>query len=347
VKAAVYDEFRGTLAVRNCPDPQLARHGVVLQVAATGVCRSDWHGWMGHDADIELPHVPGHELAGWVVAVGADVRLWREGDRVTVPFVCACGTCELCLAGQQQVCDRQSQPGFTHWGSYAELVSIAQADTNLVALPDELDFVTAASLGCRFATSFHALVAQARARPEQWVAIYGCGGVGLSAVMIAAALGAHVIAIDVDVARLAVARSLGAHAVVDAGAAGDVVAAVCDIADGGVHVSIDALGSRQTCINSVRSLRKRGKHIQVGLMVGDFRAPPLPMDIVVARELEIIGSHGMQAHAYGQMMHMIADGRLQPEKLVARTVTLQDAAAGFGSEEYLRGAGITVIDSFH
>ena len=156
-----------------------------MRVKATGVCRSDWHGWVGHDKDITLPHVPGHELAGVVEAVGRDVRKWKRGDRVTVPFVCGCGECPQCQAGHQQVCDHQFQPGFTHWGSFAEFVSIHRADLNLVALPESLAFDTAASLGCRFATSFRAVVDQGRTSAGQWVAVHGCGGVGLSAVMIA------------------------------------------------------------------------------------------------------------------------------------------------------------------
>jgi alcohol dehydrogenase len=188
--------------------------GAVLAVRATGICRSDWHGWMGHDPDIRLPHVPGHEIAGTVEAVGAGVERWCVGQRVTVPFVC--GRCEQCRSGNQQVCDRQFQPGFTHWGSYAEYVAIEYADVNLVELPESLDFVTAASLGCRFATAFRAVVDQGSVRAGTWVAVHGCGGVGLSAVMIATALGAHAIAIDIDRSRLERARSIGAVAAIDA-----------------------------------------------------------------------------------------------------------------------------------
>ena len=177
-------------------DPTPTPQGVVIKVEATGLCRSDWHGWMGHDPDITLPHVPGHELAGSVQAIGSQVTRWRTGDRVTVPFVGGCGHCFECTSGNHQVCEHQFQPGFTAWGSFAEYVAIDFADTNLVRLPPELDYATAASLGCRFVTSFRAIVDQGRVRPGEWVAIHGCGGVGLSAIMIASAMGANVIAID-------------------------------------------------------------------------------------------------------------------------------------------------------
>ncbi|MFB9839326.1 alcohol dehydrogenase catalytic domain-containing protein, partial [Actinoallomurus acaciae] len=187
MRAVVFEEFGRMPDLREVPDPAPSPAGVVIRVAATGLCRSDWHGWMGHDSDITLPHVPGHELAGVVEAAGPEVTGWRAGDRVTVPFVCACGRCPACAAGEQQVCERQTQPGFTHWGSFAEYVAVENADVNLVGLPEGLGFAAAAGLGCRFATAYRALTAHGRATPGQWVAVHGCGGVGLSAVMIAAA----------------------------------------------------------------------------------------------------------------------------------------------------------------
>jgi len=240
MRAAIYDQFRQPLSVRNVSDPVPPDDGVVIAVRATGLCRSDWHGWMGHDPDIRVPHVPGHELAGVVAAKGTQVTRWNVGDRVTVPFVCACGTCPPCRAGNQQVCDHQFQPGFTHWGSFAEFVAIERADINLVALPEEMPFETAASLGCRFATSFRAVVDQAHVSEGQWVAIHGCGGVGLSAIMIARALGARVIAVDIAKDKLDFARAVGAEETLDASAHADISAVIRDISLGGTNVSIAA-----------------------------------------------------------------------------------------------------------
>ncbi len=346
MKAAVYQEFQGPLSLDTVRDPTPDADGVVLQVKATGICRSDWHGWMGHDDDIRLPHVPGHEMAGIVIDVGKSVRNWSTGDRVTLPFVCGCGNCAQCDSGNQQVCDNQFQPGFTHWGSYAEFVAVNYADTNLVALPDDLDFVTAASLGCRFATSYRATVSQGKVQEGQWVAIHGCGGVGLSAIMIANAFGARVIAIDINEQALRIAKQVGAEHCIHANGENDVVEIVRELSHGGVHVSMDALGSKVTCRNSIESLAKRGRHIQIGLMAGSDSNPAVPMHLVVARELEILGSHGMQAHQYGKMLDMITSGRLNPSLLVGRTVSLRDAARGLSSEEFLRGPGLTVIDRF-
>lgn len=345
MKAVMIENFTEAPKLVTVDDPSPAAHGVVLKVEATGVCRSDWHGWMGHDSDIELPHVPGHELAGTVAAVGKDVRNWQIGDRVTVPFICGCGACSECHAGHQQVCLHQEQPGFTHWGSFAEYVAIHQADLNLVALPESMDFATAASLGCRFATSFRAVVDQGKAGAGQWVAVHGCGGVGLSAVMIANAIGASVIAIDIDDTKLALAKDLGAVATVN-GQNGDVVGAVAEITGGGAHVSLDALGHPVTCTNSILNLRPRGKHIQVGLMLGEHATPSVPMSKIVGPEIEVLGSHGMQAHRYGAMLDMVKGGKVDPARLVGRKISLDEAPEALMTMDSFQSVGATVITSF-
>ena len=346
MKALYYDHFQAPIRLETLPDPMPNKDGVVLSVQASGICRSDWHGWMGHDPDITLPHVPGHELAGIIVATGSEVKNWTIGDRVTLPFVCGCGRCPQCLSGNHQVCDSQFQPGFTHWGSFAEYVAINYADINLVRLPETMEFVTAASLGCRFVTSFRALVAQAQLSAGQWVAVHGCGGVGLSAIMIASALGANVIAIDIKAEKLEFAQSIGAAATVNAAEEENVVEAVVHLSDGGVHVSVDALGSQATCFNSIANLRKRGKHIQIGLMTGDHQHPTIPMDKVLAHELEILGSHGIQAYEYGRILAMIQAGKLQPQKLIRKTIPLEQAADELTQMDNFTATGITVIDRF-
>jgi alcohol dehydrogenase len=349
MKAAVFKQFRGSLEVRNVPDPIAKPDGAIIAVKACGLCRSDWHGWMGHDSDVHLPHVPGHELAGEVVSIGRDVRRYQVEQRVTVPFCCGCGHCPQCESGNQQICDHYTQPGFTQWGAFAEFVEIRFADVNLVALPETIDFVTAASLGCRFATSFRAIVAQGRTQAGDWVAVHGCGGVGLSAVMIASAIGATVIAVDVRDDRLEMATRCGARHCLkasDFSDDSDLVTAIRDFSHGGVHVSLDALGSRRTCRNSVRSLRKRGRHVQVGLMLGGEADPPIPMGAVIGNELEILGSHGMQAFEYSRMLRMIETGQLNPSMMISNRVALEEAALLLPRMNEFPGTGVTVIDRF-
>ncbi len=343
MRAVLVTEFGTVPGVVTVPDPVCPAAGVVIEVAATGLCRSDWHGWMGHDPDITLPHVPGHELAGVIVALGPEVRGWRTGERVTVPFVCACGTCASCRRGEQQVCEAQFQPGFTHWGSFAELVAIDRAEVNLVHIPEAIALDTAAALGCRFATAYRAVIAHGRPAAGDWVAVHGCGGVGLSAVMIAASRGARVVAVDVNPAALAMALDAGAAAILDA-TAGDVVAAIRDLTGGGAAVSIDALGSLATCAGSIACLRTRGRHVQVGLMVAADALPPVDMAAVIGRELEIIGSHGMAARDYAAMLAEIAGGRLAPERLIRRRIGLDGAGAALAILDRPAGPGITVIE---
>ena len=346
MRALIFDTFGGPVQLREVPAPAAPAGGVVVRVGATGVCRSDWHGWQGHDPDIALPHIPGHELAGIVAEVGDGVQRWQVGDRVTVPFVCACGRCPQCLAGDHQICARQVQPGFTSWGSFAELVALEAADVNLVALPDSLGFAAAAALGCRYSTAFRAVVQQGRVRPGQWVAVHGCGGVGLSAVQIAVAAGARVAAVDISAGALALATDLGAEAVLNAGgrAPEAVGAAVRELTGGGAHVSLDALGSAGTCAGSVLSLRPRGRHIQVGLLPAAQPQPVLPMERLIAAELHLLGSHGMAAHSYPELLGLVAQGRLDPGRLVTREIDLSN-----GPEALARVGdvpGITVITSF-
>lgn len=346
MKAMLYERFGESPEVIDVPDPSPPKAGVVLSITATGLCRSDWHGWKGHDSDINLPHVPGHEFAGLVEAVGPEVKRFKVGDRVTVPFVSGCGHCFECKSGNSQVCEEQFQSGFTHWGSYAEFMALDYADHNLVKLPDAIDDATAASLGCRFATSFRAVVDQGRLKGGEWLAVHGCGGVGLSAIMIGKALGANVVAVDISEEKLTLARSLGASVTINSTRETDVPVAVRDATGGGVHVSIDALGHPSTCCNSIVNLRRRGRHVQVGLMLADHATPPLPMDRVIAHELEIYGSHGMQSWRYDAMLAMIEAGTLQPQKLIGRHISLTEAVPALMAMDSFAENGITIIDRF-
>ena len=337
MRAVLIKAFGEAPRVTAVPDPAPPVHGVVVAVAATGVCRSDWHAWRGHDPDVTLPHVPGHELAGTVVAAGADVRRFRPGDRVTTPFVTACGRCPECAAGHQQVCRDQTQPGFSHWGSFAELVALDHADVNLVAL-DDLDPVTACALGCRAATAFRAVTDVAAVRPGEWVAVHGCGGVGLSAIAVAAAAGARVVAVDPSPAARELARSFGAEVVVDPGAGAE--AAIVDATGGGAHVSLDAVGLPATCAASVRCLRRRGRHVQVGLLPA---GTPVPLDRVISFELAVLGSHGMAAHDYPRLLALVRSGRLPLDRLVHRTLPLDDGPRALAEVGVAATPGITVL----
>ena len=338
--AVIFDEIGARPRTEQVPVPDCPPDGAVVRVAATGVCRSDWHAWRGHDP-VTLPHVPGHEFAGVIAEIGSEVAGFRVGERVTAPFVQGCGACEYCRSGNAQVCPQQTQPGFTGPGSFAEQVVVNGADVNLVRLPDTVGFVTASALGCRFATAFRAVTVHGRIAPGQWLAVYGCGGVGLSAVMIGVALGAKVLAVDSHPAALALAHDLGAERTLPGDPGVDLT--VHEITAGGAHVTVDAVGSPITAGAAVRSLRRRGRHIQVGLLLGADAMAALPMDRVIAQELEIYGSHGMPARGYPEMLSMIEDGTLRPGDLVGQVIGLEDAGAALAAMDRPSGAGMTVV----
>lgn len=340
MRAIVYDTLNGPVGVRSVADPDLPHGGVLVEVRATGLCLSDWHAWAGHD-EVALPHVPGHEFAGVISAVGPGVTRWSVGQRVTAPFIEGCGSCEWCASGNAQVCPEQQQPGFTHWGSFADTVAVHAADTNLVAVPAGVSFEAAASLGCRFATAYRALTGRARVREGEWVTVIGAGGVGLSAVMIARALGADVIAVDRNPAALDAAEALGARPLLADGT--DIPSRVHGLA-GGSHVSVDAVGSEQTAADAILSLRRRGRHVQVGLLPAVSGNPRLPMSRVIGWELDILGSHGMAAVDYPRMLELIGSGALHPERLVTRVVGLAEAASLLPGLHDSTHAGVTMVD---
>ena len=339
MKAMYFSEFQGELSVVDLPKPELSPNGVVIKVEATGLCRSDWHGWMGHDVDISLPHVPGHELAGVISAVGSEVKKHSVGDRVTVPFVCGCGECEFCLRGDAQVCPTQTQPGFTGFGSFAEYVAIENADFNLIDIPEGVSFSVAAALGCRFATAYRGLVKRAKVLANERVVIYGCGGVGLSAIMISKALGATVYAVDVNSHALELAASLGAIPINSTEV--DPVAFLQSA--GGAHVAVDALGSETTAGQSILSLQRRGRHLQLGLMLTPTGLSALPIGRVIAWELDLLGSHGMAARDYSEMLAMVASGTFNPSILITREVDLAEGLISLQEMSSSSPTGITVI----
>ncbi|HEV2887870.1 MAG TPA: alcohol dehydrogenase catalytic domain-containing protein [Jatrophihabitans sp.] len=351
MRAVLIQRFGDAPIVTDVPEPELPDGGVILRVRSTGLCRSDWHGWQGHDPGIALPHVPGHELAATIAEVHSDVRGWRPGQRVIVPFICACGDCEQCREGNQQVCVRQLQPGFNYWGSFAEYVAIPYAEVNLVALPEEIGFDTAAALGCRFATAYRAVTAVGNVRRGEWLAVFGCGGVGLSVIMIAAALGARVIAVDTNPAALSLATRHGAQYTMLSGGDGrsspggaasgdDVAEQISQLTGGGAAVTMDAIGAESVVQTALASLRPRGRHVQLGLLPDRLQ---LDLSFLAFRELSWLGSHGMAAHDYPAMLRLVRSGAVRPDELVTAVISLDEVGSALSAMSGAAPAGITVI----
>ena len=292
MRALTYAAFGGPLSVTDVPDPVAPPGGAVVRVEASGLCRSDWHGWLGHDTDIVgFPHIPGHEFAGSVESVGDGVDRGWVGRRVTAPFVFACGACPVCRVGDGQVCPHQR-------------------------------------LGCRVATAYRAVTVRADVQAGESVVVLGCGGVGLSAVAAAVARGADVIAVDLSADSLAAATALGArHGLLQGD---DLPERVHDLTGGGAHVSIKP---------SVLTPELHARFAAAG-------AAPIPMDRVIAWELDVLGSHGMDARAYPALLDDVRAGRIPlasmldgrgPLGLEAAAKALPDMGSSFSR-------GIVLVD---
>jgi D-arabinose 1-dehydrogenase-like Zn-dependent alcohol dehydrogenase len=339
MKAAVVEAIGKPLVVHtDWPDPDCGATDAVIRVEANGICLTDYHIWQGGfpwlGMATQVPIVLGHEYCGVIEELGAGVSGFKKGDRVVVPFNHACGSCEQCRDGHENVCLDARYPMFHYTGGYGQYTKVSRAAVNVVPLPDPITFVDAAGLGCRYMTSWHGVVDQARVGAGEWVAVFGCGGVGLAAVDIASALGANVIAVSRTQAKLDLAAELGAVATVNA--SGDKVAErILEMTGGGVHVSVDALGDEETAIPALYSLRTRGRHLRLGVsskkQAGHIN---FPVDLIVFKEIEVIGSIGMQPARYPAMLRMIEAGKLTPGRLVSGTLPIEgagDVLAGMGT----------------
>lgn len=344
MRAARLTGWRAPLEIAEAPDPAPPEGGVVLKVLACGVCRSDWHAWTGADP-VPLPIVLGHEYCGEVAAVGAGVRRWQVGDRVVAPFILACGHCPACAAGEETTCPDQALPGFTRDGAYAEYLAVPFADTNLAPLPQGMDPALAAAFGCRVTTAWHALTGRAGLRPGEWLAVFGAGGVGLAAAMLGRAMGARVVVVDVVPEKLAFARAQGAEATVDA-TRDDAAEAVRTATGGGAHVAIEALGLPVTAGAALRSLRKLGRMVQVGMPAGEHLTQALPWDAVYSGQLAIFGTRGMPAWRYPALFDFLKATGLDLSPLIARRVRLSDATAELRAFDGPAPPGVAVITDF-
>lgn len=345
MRAARLVGWREPLEIGSAPDPDCPHDGVVLEVLACGVCRSDWHAWTGADPDVSLPLIPGHEFCGTVVEAAAGVTRWAVGDRVIAPFILACGRCADCRAGNQTICATQAVPGFTCDGAFAERVAVPHADANLTRLPEAMDPALAAALGCRVTTAWHALTGRAALRPGEWLAVWGGGGIGLAALILGKAMGARVVVVDVVAEKLNHALSLGADAVVD-GRAEDAAGAVRAATGGGADLAIEALGIEETTRNALLSLGKLGRMVQVGMPAGAHASMTLPWDAVYSGQLAVYGTRGMPAWRYPSLLSLIESGAADLSPLIARRVALSDVSAELAAFDGPAPPGVAVVTDF-
>ncbi len=343
MRAAVLRQFRADLSLESVPDPVCEPDGVVLKVLACGICRSDWHGWVGEHPKVRPGAIPGHEYCGEVVEAGP-LAQWRVGDRVIAPFILSCGQCPECRSGQTTTCLAQRVPGFGEPGAYAEYISAPHAH-NLARLPDSLTPALAAGLGCRVTTAWHALTGRAALQAGEWLAVHGTGGVGLSLLLLGRAIGARVIVVDVAQPRLDHALRHGAEAALNA-SHGDVAETIREITGGGAHVSVEALGIAATTNGSIGCLRPLGRHVQVGLPLGHAARMEIDLNAVYMKQLALFGTRGMPSWRYPSLLAMIETGRVDVRPMVARQVALSKASAELRAFDAPMPPGVAVITDF-
>jgi len=344
MKAMVMEEVGKPMVVKDWPEPKCPSDGAIVRVEGSGICRSDWHLWQGDWGWIgfkpRMPTILGHEFAGVIEEVGKDVKTVKPGARVVVPLAQGCGVCEDCRTGHSNHCMGAGMGGYARYGV------LSHADYNFAPLPETINFVEASAMGCRYVTAFHAILDQGQVKADETVVVYGCGGVGLSTIQIASALGARVIAVDVDDRKLELAKQVGASDVIN-GKKTDPVTAVMDLTRGGAEVSVDALGIAATCRNAVLSLRKRGRHVQVGLTTQEEKGEvSLPVDQIVFKEIQFTGSLAIQSFRYPAMLSMVERGLLQPKKLITETLPIEKAFGVLEKMSKFENAGISVINQF-
>jgi alcohol dehydrogenase, propanol-preferring len=350
MKAAVLEKTRSPLLLTEVEDPKASAGSVVLKVEAEGICRTDWHvwngdwGWVGMSP--EPPLIMGHEFGGTVVEVGAGVTTVAVGDRVTTPFHEACGRCAYCLTGRSNLCDHMEFIGLTHAGGYAEYTEIRNADYNCIKLPDRVNAVSAAAIGCRYMTAFHAVTRQGRMAPGEWVVVYGAGGVGLSAVQIASALGGQVIAVDLADDKLEKAVAEGAVHTVNAKDA-DAPALVRELTGGGANLAIGGIGAQIVVHSAVMSLRKGGRLAQVGLTSqAEQGQVSIPLDHIIETEIELVGSVGNPHADYPRLLALVDRGVLQPERIVGQRLRLSEVQGVLDAMDSFETVGFSVITEF-
>jgi propanol-preferring alcohol dehydrogenase len=306
MKAAVVHEFGKSLTVEDVSVPRPGPGQILMRVVASGVCHTDLHAADG-DWPVKptLPFIPGHEAAGSVAAVGPDVRIVKEGDRVGVPWLhSACGMCEYCLTGWETLCQQQQNTGYSVNGGFAEYVLAPAAYVGHI--PEKLDFTDAAPILCAGVTTYKGLK-QTETKPGDWVAIVGAGGLGHVAVQYARAMGLHVAAVDISDEKLDLAKSLGAELVVNA--AEKDPATIIQNQVGGAHGVLVTAVSPKIFRQSIDMLRRGGTCALVGLPPGDF---PTPIFDVVLKGITIRGSIVGTRKDLQESLQFAAEGKVRP-----------------------------------
>ncbi len=339
MRAAVFHAPHAPLSIEEVPLPAYGPSDLLIQVAACGLCHSDLH-YIDHGVKTFKPPplVLGHEASGTVVAAGAAVQGFGVGDRVLVPPIVTCGACRSCRSGRANVCERLKMFGNDFDGAFAEYLAAPAAE--VFHLPDELPLVASSIISDAVTTPWHGVRNRARVRAGETVAIFGCGGIGLNAVQVAALLGAVVIAVDISEEKLEWACRLGAAEVVDARAVPDVPRAIRRLTDGGADVAVEAIGRPQTQEQAFASVRGGGRLLLMGF---SSESMALNAGRTTYREIEVIGTLGCRPVDFPVVIDLARRGKLQVESMVTGRFPLSEINAGLDALRAGRGIRNVVV----
>jgi 6-hydroxycyclohex-1-ene-1-carbonyl-CoA dehydrogenase len=324
MRAAVFEGPGRPLVLTEVPTPAVGPDEILVRVAACGICHTDLH-YIDHNVPTfkAPPLILGHETSGTVAAVGAEVEGFRPGDRVLLPAVLTCGRCAQCRRGRENICERMVMFGNHVDGAFAEFVAAPAKD--VFPVPEEIPLDEAAIIADAMSTPFHAVTVRGRVRPGDWVVVYGCGGVGLNLVQIAAAACARVIAVDLVEEKLALAASLGAQETINARALAQPSKVVKQLTDGGADIAFEAVGVPGTVATAFDSLRRGGRLVLVG-----YSQTPAELNAAKTMffEMEIVGSLGCRPVDYPRLIALVSAGRLQLTPLISHRLPLAEINQG-------------------
>jgi 6-hydroxycyclohex-1-ene-1-carbonyl-CoA dehydrogenase len=319
VRAALFHGPGRPLTIEERAVPRPGSGEILVKVAACGVCHTDLH-YLDHGVKTfkAPPLILGHEPSGTIVEAGPQAGSFRTGERVLLPAVLTCGVCRLCRLGRENICEAMKMFGNHVDGAYAEYVVAPAKD--VFRLPDGVPLEEGSIIADALSTPFHAVTRRGEVRPGDLVAVFGCGGVGMNVVQIAAAAGGRVVAVDLSEEKLALARRFGAAEVVHPPSAGDAAKAVRRLTDGGADVAFEAIGLPATIRQALDSVRSGGRLVIVGYASEEV---PIAAGRVMFREVTVLGSLGCRPVDYPPLIRMVADGRLKVKELVTHQFPLE------------------------
>ncbi len=337
MKAAILYAAKEPLRIEEIPTPTPGAGEVLVKVAACGLCHTDLH-YIDHGTPTfkKPPIILGHEISGTVAGLGSGVKSWKEGDRVLLPAVYGCGECDMCRTGRENICYHMVMFGNNVNGGYAEYVLAPAKD--ILALPDEIPLVEGSIIADATTTPYHAVVNRGKVKPGDKVVVFGCGGIGLNVVQVAAAVGAQVIAVDIVDQKLEWARELGAEVTLNSTQFDRIDKEIRKLTGGGADIGFEALGNPVVQSQTFNSLRTGGRFVVVG-----FASKPMQLNTgkVMYREMEIIGSLGCRAVDYPRVIELARQGKIKVKELVTARFTLDNINEGL---DVLRaGTGIRSV----